>query len=237
MDLDAIRIEVFKQTGMRIDKGDPFYAALVMLSAIGKEIGHNNDASLTRIAEIANTASVSGERHHAQNEQVLGEAVAKIQKAVAQVTGVQNGISEAAAKQALGVLSPIVLSTNEVLKTLQDKKDAVTAALSNVQKTQAQWAENIGFAIGSAALALLITSGCAFYVGHVSAQKEIQRRAEWLDSEDGKYALQLKDVGSLKALATCSAGPFKNDWQKSKDGLVCFPNPTNGSVVGWRISP
>lgn len=236
MDLDAIRVEVFRQTGFNIEKDDPFFAGMVMLSEIADAIGRNNDASLTSIANIANAASVREENHHARNEKVLGTAIAKIQQAVDQVTGMQAGVTEAAAKQAYDVLGPIVSSTKDVLKELEDRKHAVTAALDGVQNTQANWAENMGFAIGSVVLALLLTTGAAFYAGRVSAQKEIQQRAEWLDTEDGKYAQQLRDAGSLKPLATCDAGPLKNNWRKSKDGLVCVPNPMDGNVIGWHIS-
>lgn len=229
MDLDAIRLDVFKQTGLNIDKGDPFYAALIMLSSIADAIAHNNETSLAKIAGIANAASV-------RDEQTLETTAAKIQQAVAQVTGIQAGIADAAAKQARDILYPIVLSTKDVLKQLEDRKFAVTAALDSVQKTQTNWAENLGLAIGSVVLTLLITSGSAFYAGHVSAQTEIKKKAEWLDSEDGKYALQLRDAGSLKALATCNAGPFMNNWKKSSNGKVCIPYPTAGTSIGWRIS-
>ena len=174
---------------------------------------------------------------HIRSAEALSQATDEIRQAAQAITGLEDGTQTAAAKQVRDILDPLSVYINSLLKKLEDRKDAVTAALNSVQSTQAKWAENMTLVIGATALALLITAGSTFYAGNVSAQKEIQQKAEWLDTPDGRYALQLRDAGSLKALAMCNAGSFDNDWQKSKDGRVCFPNPTNGKVIGWHIVP
>ncbi len=51
MDLNEVRVEVFKRTGLNIEKDDPFYAALVMLNVIATRIEKDNVASQTLISQ------------------------------------------------------------------------------------------------------------------------------------------------------------------------------------------
>lgn len=52
MNIEEIRLEVFKQTGKSIDPDDPFFVALAMLSATATGIEKKNDAALGEIRQI-----------------------------------------------------------------------------------------------------------------------------------------------------------------------------------------
>ena len=51
MDLEEIRVEVYRRTGINIEPGYPFYAALVMLNVVATRIEQNNTASQTLIEQ------------------------------------------------------------------------------------------------------------------------------------------------------------------------------------------
>lgn len=52
MDIDEIRVEIFKRTGINIGIDDPFFAALLMLSGTAKEIDRKNDATLDEMHRL-----------------------------------------------------------------------------------------------------------------------------------------------------------------------------------------
>lgn len=235
MDLDAMRLEVFSRTGLNIEKDDPFYSAIVMLSIIAERANVKNDVVMARIAEMADTTAARDVRTLSSSESLLRESVKRIQSAVSQVTGVQHEIEKAAANQIRALVAPVLADIEAMSRRLESKDGLALQSLKITQKTQARWAENSGLVIGGVVLALVLSSASAFYVGRTVAQKDIQKRVEWLDSNDGKYALQLRDAGSLKALATCNAGDFQNGWETKHDGKVCIPTPTDGNVIGWHI--
>ena len=96
MDIDAIRLEVFKQTGMNIEQNDPFYAALVMLSMIATDIEIKNDAALALINEAVKKLAASENQSHKDNGKLLNDSVIEIRAVVGQLTGMQDGITRAA---------------------------------------------------------------------------------------------------------------------------------------------
>lgn len=237
MDLSKIRLEVFRETGLNIDVGDPFYAALAMIAALAEEMARTDQEASKRLDNIVIQLAKANEEHHKKSIGVLNDVVGRLNDAVDRVTGMQDGIAKAAAEQAQELLGPVVSSTASVLEKLEQKDRLALQHLQRTGETQRRWATNAMAASASILLSLAIVAGCSYFAGRVSAQKEIQANAEWLSTAEGKYALQLRDAGSLVALATCNAGPFPNNWTKSKDGRVCHPNETNGITHGWYINP
>lgn len=236
MDIDQIRLEVFKKTGMSIDSDDPFFAAIVMLNSMATATEKKNEAVLKLVTEQVENLTKNDARTLEASKSLLETTAGEIKSAVGQVIGVQEGISGAAAEQARTLIAPVMGDIAQVLKGLQAKDGLALDVLNRTHATQARWAMNAGKVIGGVVLIVLIVGAGSFFTGRTLAQKEIAQTAEWLDSEEGKYAVQLKDAGSLKALATCNAGDYANDWAKSKSGKVCYPNPTVGRVNGWYIS-
>lgn len=243
--VDELKKLVYEKSGykMQLASGDDPLLTTIYINQVvlgqaieyaRKQMAEENIEHIERCRK--DQAHVSG-----VSEKQLNKAVIAVQKAADQIAGVQTGIEDAAGTQAIALLNPALCEMQQVLKGLKDKDGLVVEHWKNMQQTQAQWAKtearwagNVGLISCCVVLVILIVAGCSFYAGRVLAQKDIAQNAEWLDTQDGKYAMQLKDAGSLKALATCSVDA-PNDWAKSKDGKVCFPYPTNGRPIGWHI--
>lgn len=198
MNIDQIRLDVFKQTGMSIDSEDPFFAAMVMLSSMATAIDMKNEAVHKLITEQVANLTKNEARTLEASKNLLETTAGEIRSAVGQVIGVQEGITGAAAKQARTLIAPVMGDIAQVLKGLQAKDGLALDVLNRTHATQARWATNASAVIGGVVLIVLIVAAGSFFTGRTLAQKEIAKTAEWLDSEEGKYALQLKDAGSLK---------------------------------------
>lgn len=235
MDIEPIRLDVFKKTGISIDSDDPFFAAIVMLNSMATATEKKNEAILQLITEQVENLTKNEARTLEASKSLLKTTAGEIKSAVGQVIGVQEGISGAAAEQARTLIAPVMGDIAQVLRGLQAKDGLALEQLKKTQDTQARWAGNATLVIGGVVLTVLIATACSFYAGRTQAQKEIAQTAEWLDSDEGKYAIQLKNAGSLKALATCTAPITPNDWGKSADGKTCFARPTAGKIIGWKI--
>lgn len=236
MNLDELRVEVFRQTGLSIDKDDPFFAAMVMLSIIAEDIKAKSETALGYMEGMVNETARRDAGTLSRSEKLLAEAAGKIRSAADQVTGAKQGVLAAAVGAVNELVAPVMTDVEAVLTTLQEKDRAALDVLKRTVSTQATWAANATLTIWGAVVLCVLAAGGGYYVGQTTAQHKIEQRTAWLDSDDGKYALQLRDAGSLKALATCNAGDYKNNWQKKPDGKACIPNPTDGTIIGWRIS-
>lgn len=104
MDLDVIRMEVFKQTGLNIEKSDPFYAALVMLSTVAADINRRNDTALENIMTTARQLMANNDDRYREHSKLLKDTVQEIRSVVSQVTGMQDGIERAAANRVQVIL-------------------------------------------------------------------------------------------------------------------------------------
>ena len=194
-------------------------------------------ALLDEFAKIRKEFETSKSAAVSNTDRQFSEALTAIKKSVQDVVGVQAGIERAASAQANALLHPLIDRVESVSKALEAKDGLALRHLKRTAETQSAWARNSGLAIMGVVLTIAIVSASSFFAGHVLAQKQVTKNAEWLDSTEGRYALQLRDAGSLKALATCNAGDFKNDWEKRKDGAVCLPKYSDGKVIGWRLTP
>lgn len=234
MDVDAIRVEVFKATGMNIDKGDPFFAALVMLSSVASEIKRKNESALRDLQGTRQRILSDMAKAHEHNSATLTQMVADVKEQTGKLIGVHGALEEATKWRVDILLSPVLERTNKVIRELQAKDSMAVELVRKMQDTGATWARNASIAVMGVLLLTLGTAAGAFYIGNVLSRQDMDQRIKWLDTDDGKFALQLRDAGSLKALATCNAGPFENNW-KIKNVKVCIPYPTDENMIGWKI--
>lgn len=86
MNIDEIRLDVFKQTGKSIDHDDPFYIALAMLSVTAISIEKKNDAALAEmrlvrdgIARKALERQVEVKTHSMQSTHSLSKSITSLQ--------------------------------------------------------------------------------------------------------------------------------------------------------------
>lgn len=198
---------------------------------------------VTRIETVGNAlgeVAATLKRHEtsavSETAQQLNKSVVAIQQSVQQIAGVQDGIEKSTKGQAKALLAPLIGTLSDVLTSLKAKDGLALEHLKRTQATQARWATNAGLVIGGVVITVLIVGAGSYFTGLTLAQKEIAKTAEWLDSDEGKYAIQLKNAGSLKVLATCDPGNVGNNWKKSKDGKDCYPNLSDGKIIGWHIT-
>lgn len=100
MDLNALRLEVFRQTGFSIEQDDPFFAGIVMLSLIADDIAQSNLAALAKMEAVATDYSKRNGTYQEKYAANLEAAVASIQQAAAKLTGLEDGMQRAAASSA-----------------------------------------------------------------------------------------------------------------------------------------
>ncbi|WP_263770119.1 hypothetical protein [Propionivibrio soli] len=98
MDLDEIRVDVFRRTGINIEPGDPFYAALAMLNAVATRIEQNHAKTLSLIAQGLE-AGVNEPRYSGQT--VLD---ARLLKAIKEIDFAGRTASKLAREQAMHML-------------------------------------------------------------------------------------------------------------------------------------
>jgi hypothetical protein len=126
-----------------------------------------------------------------------------------------------------------------VLDHLKKKDSIAIEQLRKTSDTQDRWSRTAHYIVTGFILISLMAGLGGFYVGNILASQEITKYAEWLSSEDGKYALQLRDAGSLKQLATCHTDQEPSGW-KVKDGKSCIPSPVQTKdgflTTGWKIN-
>lgn len=66
MNIDEIRLDVFKQTGKSIDRDDPFYIALAMLSGVASDIEKKNDTALSEMRLVRDDIARKAAEKHAE---------------------------------------------------------------------------------------------------------------------------------------------------------------------------
>lgn len=237
MDIKSIQLEVFKQTGKNIDPDDPFYVALAMLSEMANIIENKNDTALSKLQKASVTYHQTRSYWHNQNEQLMIEQVKQVKSAVLEITALEAHLTEAAANQAQVQLQPVLASIDVVLKKLQSKDGFAIEQLRKTSDIQERWSNIAQYLIIGFFASALIFFLCGYYVGNLVSSKQIAKNAEWLDSEDGTYALQLRDAGSLKQLATCNTSEENSGW-KLKDRNLCIPSPIRTEkgylTTGWK---
>ncbi|EUJ10559.1 hypothetical protein Meth11DRAFT_1384 [Methylophilaceae bacterium 11] len=87
MNIDEIRLEVFKQTGKSIDHDDPFFIALAMLSATATSIEIKNDAALAEMRLVRDEIARKAVEKHVEvithsMQSTSGEIYTSVRKAV-----------------------------------------------------------------------------------------------------------------------------------------------------------
>ena len=148
-------------------------------------------------------------------------------------------IEEAASKverRARAIAELTMQSTAD--KALSELSKAVQSAAAERARADAmvharKW---LGVGISVATAAILAVGGLAFAAGiysgkakgYVEAHDEVAAAA-WANTHEGKLAKGLADRGELMRLATCNAPGWK-----VVEG-VCWPQATNGKIVGWRV--
>ncbi len=108
MDFDEIRVDVFRRTGINIEPGDPFYAALVMLNTVAIRIEQNNEATqlliARRLESTGNAPRCSGQP----------DLDARLLKAIKEIDFAGRNASKLAREQALHMLEgAIVKAVND----------------------------------------------------------------------------------------------------------------------------
>ena len=238
MDINEIQLEVFRQTGISIDSDDPFFVALAMLSEMTNVIDKKHDVILEKIQKASESYNRTRFYWHNQNEQLMIGQVKEVKTAALDITGLKWHLTEVVAEQTKIHLQPILSHISEVSDKLQRKDGLALEQLRKTSATQERWSKIAHNLIFGFFVSAMIFGLCGIYVGNLVASKEIAKNAEWLDSEDGKYALQLRDAGSLKQLATCYSGQESSGW-KIKDGKSCIPSPVQTKdgylTTGWKI--
>lgn len=238
MDINEIQLEVFRQTGISIDSDDPFFVALAMLSKMTNVIDKKHDVILEKIQKASESYNRTRFYWHNQNEQLMVAQVKEVKTAALDITGLKWHLTEVVAEQTKIHLQPILFHISEVSNKLQRKDEIALEQLKKTSATQERWSKVAHQMLIGFFLSALIFGLCGFYVGNLVASKQISQNAEWLDSADGKYALQLRDAGSLKQLATCSIGEESSGW-KIKSWNTCIPSPVHTEsgylTTGWKI--
>jgi hypothetical protein len=186
-------------------------------------------------AESVNSSNIYLREQH---EKILIDQVKQIKVYVSQLTSLEGNMSAAVVNQARTQLQPILSDIETVLRHLKDKDGLALEQLRKTSETQDRWSRSAQYlVVGFVLMSLMIGFG-GFYVGNIIASKEITKNAKWISSEEGKYALQLRDAGSLKQLATCYAGQQSSGW-KIKNGNSCIPSPVKIKdgylTTGWKI--
>lgn len=100
MDLNALRVEVFRQTGYSIESDDPFFAGIVMLSLIADDIAQRNHTALAKMEAVATNFSNRNGAYQERYAANLEAAVATLQQAIGKLTGIDDGVQNAAASSA-----------------------------------------------------------------------------------------------------------------------------------------
>lgn len=239
MDIKEIQLEVFKQSGINIDPDDPFFVALTMLYKMGNIIESKNEALISQLHKAAETYHKSRSYWHNQNERLIVEQVNQVKLAVLEISNIKNYVGEVATGQSKVQLQPILAEIATVLEHLKKKDSVAIEQLRKTSDTQDRWSRAAHYIVTGFILISLMAGLGGFYVGNILASQEIAKNAEWLGSEDGKYALQLRDSGSLKQLATCHTDQEPSGW-KVKDGKSCIPSPVQTKdgylTTGWKIN-
>lgn len=190
---------------------------------------------LNQTAETVVEAAKSVEKNknilHRQNEQFLMGQVKKIQESVENITGLENSMSAAVINQAKLQMQPVLSELEAVLKRLNNKDSIALELIKDTSATQARWSRTGSFIAVGFVLLLLFSSFGGFYVGQEVTSKQITKNAEWLSSEEGQFADQLRGTGSLAALATCDE---TRGWKL--EGNICHPQKTgDGIMYGWKV--
>ena len=240
MDFQELQLEVFKQTKKKIEPDDPFYVAFIMLEKMAYLIENKNANLIANLLKSADKYNQTRSYWHHHSEKLIAEQINQVKLAVLEISSVKNYVGEVSTSQAKTQLQPILSEITNVLDLLQRKDKFAVEQIRNISDIQDRWSRTAFYVVTGFILVSLLTGLGGFYVGKILSGQEIAKNAEWLASDDGKYALQLRDAGSLKQLATCHPEQESSGW-KIKDGNSCIPSPVqtkNGLLtIGWRLSP
>ena len=138
MDLDEIRVDVLRRTGINIEPGDPFYAALVMLNAVAIRIEQNNAATLSLIVQ---RQEANAQRYSGQTD-----LDTRLLKAIKEIDYAGRNASKLAREQAMYMLQGAIVkavsdgwaaSKSKGEKLFEDSakqyQDALNIMISNVE--------------------------------------------------------------------------------------------------------
>jgi hypothetical protein len=103
---------------------------------------------------------------------------------------------------------------------------AATAARGATCKQLAQWCLACVAVVG---LLVLAAAWWSFQRGAETADARSAAAAAWVNTADGRLALEVARSGTLRIIARCE-GP---GWQVH--GGRCFPQPLNGQIYGWDL--
>lgn len=87
MNIEEIRLNVFKQTGKSIDQDDPFYIALAILSGVATDIENKNGAALNEMRLVRDEIARKAVEKHVEvithsMQSTSGEIYTSVRKAV-----------------------------------------------------------------------------------------------------------------------------------------------------------
>lgn len=104
MNLNELRIEVFRRTGINIEIDDPFYAGATLLSLMADEISSSNAHAINNIQRSLSHLSDHQTQFLCDQRVLLTNATTEIQNSVGRVLEMRNGMELAAANKAQQIL-------------------------------------------------------------------------------------------------------------------------------------
>jgi len=185
--------------------------------------------------------------------QILGEidiVTKRIDRQISQLEGMEPALkkgldrivavtADAESKTKANVEMVILKTVHETnLKlALAVEKTATQVAHSVAQKDAAKW---VSVAATTSCLALLMVGFLSFQmgkktglqIGYSNATDE-KSAASWANTQEGKVARKLADLGSIYHLANCD----RPGWVviKKERGKICSPQSAEDGLYGWRI--
>jgi hypothetical protein len=216
MEIEQIRLEVYRQTGISIGRDDPFLVAIQILLAAVRGMEEKSDAAVRELSLVA-------ARVEAASDKRTRNAVS-----VTPQTCPQAGLDLAAAHNKLMKFSAIALSVTAL----------AAGGAGYVYRMGIDAASVAGFK--KSAEAAIADANAAVAAAEKSSADEVRAMREasgWAGTAEGLLARRFFSSGAGQIAASCAAEKW--DIKERRDGKYCVPQRRplvgNDDEYGWKI--